>query len=125
MLVELAALAMPHARLSFEVASADLGPTGADRVDLMFAANPGSELRSLGEGASGGELSRVRLALEVVLAADREAVTLVFDEIDAGVGGKVAVEVGTGSRGCHSTVRSSSSPTSRRSPLSRIGTTWW
>ncbi|HEX3197371.1 MAG TPA: DNA repair protein RecN [Propionibacteriaceae bacterium] len=93
-LVELAALAMPHARLSFEVTSADLGPLGADRVDLMFAANPGNELRSLGRVASGGELSRVRLALEVVLAADREAVTLVFDEIDAGVGGKVAVEVG-------------------------------
>jgi DNA repair protein RecN (Recombination protein N) len=93
-LVELAALAMPHARLSFEVASADLGPSGADRVDLMFAANPGNELRSLGRVASGGELSRVRLALEVVLAADREALTLVFDEIDAGVGGKVAVEVG-------------------------------
>jgi DNA repair protein RecN (Recombination protein N) len=93
-LVELAALAMPHARLSFEIASADLGPSGADRVDLMFAANPGNELRSLGRVASGGELSRVRLALEVVLAADREAITLVFDEIDAGVGGKVAVEVG-------------------------------
>jgi DNA repair protein RecN (Recombination protein N) len=91
---ELAALAMPHAQLSFELASADLGPWGADRVDLVFAANPGSELRSLGRVASGGELSRVRLALEVVLAADREAITLVFDEIDAGVGGKVAVEVG-------------------------------
>ena len=91
---ELAALAMPHAQLSFELASADLGPWGADRVDLVFAANPGSELRSLGRAASGGELSRVRLALEVVLAADQEAITLVFDEIDAGVGGKVAVEVG-------------------------------
>jgi DNA repair protein RecN (Recombination protein N) len=93
-LPELAALAMPHARLNFEVSSADLGPSGADRVDLVFAANPGSELRSLGRVASGGELSRVRLALEVVLAADQEAVTLVFDEVDAGVGGKVAVEVG-------------------------------
>jgi DNA repair protein RecN (Recombination protein N) len=91
---ELAALAMPHARLSFEVMSAELGPWGADRVDLMFAANPGSEPRSLGRIASGGELSRVRLALEVVLAAHDEAVTLVFDEVDAGVGGKVAVEVG-------------------------------
>ena len=60
----------------------------------MFAGNPGSEVRSLGRVASGGELSRVRLALEVVLAADHEAVTLVFDEVDAGVGGKVAVEVG-------------------------------
>jgi DNA repair protein RecN (Recombination protein N) len=91
---ELAALAMPHARLSFDVTSAELGPSGADRVDLTFAANPGSELRSLGRVASGGELSRVRLALEVVLAGGQEAVTLVFDEVDAGVGGKVAVEVG-------------------------------
>ena len=91
----------------------------------MFAANPGNELRSLGRVASGGELSRVRLALEVVLAADREAITLVFDEIDAGVGGKVAVEVDGGSPGCHSTLRSSSSLTSPRSPLSQIGTTWW
>jgi DNA repair protein RecN (Recombination protein N) len=93
-LPELAALAMPHARLNFEVSSADLGPAGADRVDLVFAANPGSELRTLGRVASGGELSRVRLALEVVLAADQEAVTLIFDEVDAGVGGKIAVEVG-------------------------------
>ena len=91
---ELAALAMPHARLSFDVTSAELGPSGADRVELTFAANPGSELRSLGRVASGGELSRVRLALEVVLAGGQEAVTLVFDEVDAGVGGKVAVEVG-------------------------------
>ena len=91
---ELAALAMPHARLSFEVAGAELGPSGADRVELLFAANPGSEMRSLGRVASGGELSRMRLALEVVLAADHEAGTLVFDEVDAGVGGKVAVEVG-------------------------------
>jgi DNA repair protein RecN (Recombination protein N) len=93
-LSELAALAMPHARLRFEVTSVELGPSGADRVELTFAANPGSELRSLGRVASGGELSRVRLALEVVLAAGHEAVTLVFDEVDAGVGGKVAVEVG-------------------------------
>ena len=93
-LSELAALAMPHARLRFEVTSAELAPSGADRVELTFAANPGSELRSLGRVASGGELSRVRLALEVVLAAGHEAVTLVFDEVDAGVGGKVAVEVG-------------------------------
>jgi DNA repair protein RecN (Recombination protein N) len=93
-IAELAALAMPHARLNFDVTCADLGPSGADRVDLTFAANPGSEPRSLGRVASGGELSRVRLALEVVLAADHESETLVFDEVDAGVGGKVAVEVG-------------------------------
>ena len=91
---ELAALAMPHARLSFVVAPADLGPHGADQVELQFSANPGSEPRSLAKVASGGELSRVRLALEVVLAGTAGSGTLVFDEVDAGVGGKVAVEIG-------------------------------
>ena len=91
---ELTALAMPHARLTFALTPTALGPYGADAVDLLFAANPGSEPRSLGKVASGGELSRVRLALEVVLAADRPGGTLVFDEVDAGVGGRVAVEIG-------------------------------
>ena len=70
------------------------GPHGADHVELLFSANPGSEPRSLAKVASGGELSRVRLALEVVLAAGTEHQTLVFDEVDAGVGGRVAVEIG-------------------------------
>ncbi len=91
---ELTALAMPHAKLTFELISTQSGPYGQDSVDLLFSANPGSEPRSLGKVASGGELSRVRLALEVVLAAARDAGTLVFDEIDAGVGGRVAVEIG-------------------------------
>ncbi|HYP43662.1 MAG TPA: DNA repair protein RecN [Propionibacteriaceae bacterium] len=93
-LSELAALAMPHAQLVFALASTDLGPWGADQVDLLFSANPGSEPRSLAKVASGGELSRVRLALEVVLVSGRESGTLVFDEVDAGVGGRVAVEIG-------------------------------
>ena len=97
---ELADLAMPHARLTFALTLADeLGPTGADRIELQFSANPGSEPRALGKVASGGELSRVRLALEVVLAQtdDRHGhppPTMVFDEVDAGVGGRVAVEIG-------------------------------
>jgi DNA repair protein RecN (Recombination protein N) len=91
---ELAALAMPHARLVFALSTGELGPQGADHVQLLFSANPGSEPRSLAKVASGGELSRVRLALEVVLAADAEHQTLVFDEVDAGVGGRVAVEIG-------------------------------
>ncbi|SDT14382.1 DNA repair protein RecN [Microlunatus soli] len=98
-LTELSALAMPHARLEFAVQPADRGPYGADQVDLLFSANPGTEPRPLARTASGGELSRVRLALEVVLAgqdarggADTSA--FVFDEVDAGVGGKVAVEIG-------------------------------
>lgn len=90
---ELAALAMPHARLEFVVAPQQLGPTGGDKVELLFAANPGSPLAPLGKVASGGELSRVRLALEVVLA-DAEGHTFVFDEVDAGVGGAVGLEIG-------------------------------
>ena len=92
--VELAALALPHARLAFQISPAEPGPYGADQIDLLFSAHPGSELRSLGKTASGGELSRVRLALEVVLAAGQTGGTLVFDEVDAGVGGRVAVEIG-------------------------------
>lgn len=91
---ELAALAMPHARLVFEVRPAEQGAHGADRIELMFTANPGSSPAPLGKVASGGELSRVRLALEVVLAADSSDHTFVFDEVDAGVGGAVGLEIG-------------------------------
>lgn len=90
---ELAALAMPHARLTFQVSDASLGPHGADKVELLFSANPGSEPAPLAKVASGGELSRVRLALEVVLA-DAEGHTFIFDEVDAGVGGAVGLEIG-------------------------------
>ncbi len=91
---ELAALAMPHAELRFDVSDAQLGPHGADRIELLFSANPGSEPAPLGKVASGGELSRVRLALEVVLATGGEGHTFVFDEVDAGVGGAVGLEIG-------------------------------
>ena len=122
-LVELAALAMPHARLSFEIASADLGPSGADRVDLMFAANPGNELRSLGRVASGGELSRVRLALEVVLrVVARPSPWSSTRLMRASAASRC--RGGTAARPTFAPLRSSSSLTSRRSPLSRIGTMW-
>ena len=92
---ELTALAMPHARLTFEVSPLpDLGPQGGDQVTLLFAANPGSTPAPLAKVASGGELSRVRLALEVVLAGGASGHTFVFDEVDAGVGGAVALEIG-------------------------------
>ncbi len=91
---ELAALAMPHAQLIFEVSSTEQGPHGADRIELMFTANPGSAPAPLGKVASGGELSRVRLGLEVVLAGDSSDHTFVFDEVDAGVGGAVGLEIG-------------------------------
>ena len=92
---ELAALAMPHARLTFDLQPRpELGPHGAESVIAMFTANPGSTPAPLAKVASGGELSRVRLALEVVLADVEPGQTFVFDEVDAGVGGAVAVEVG-------------------------------
>lgn len=92
---ELAALAMSRARLRFTLSPLpELGPWGGDQVQLLFAANAGADLAPLAKVASGGELSRVRLALEVVLAGSDPGHTFVFDEVDAGVGGAVAVEIG-------------------------------
>jgi DNA repair protein RecN (Recombination protein N) len=93
--VELAALAMPHARLTVAVTPAsELGPHGRDEVEIRLAAHPGAPSLPLHKGASGGELSRVMLAIEVVFAGADPVPTFVFDEVDAGVGGKAAVEVG-------------------------------
>lgn len=91
---ELVALALPHAELFFTLDRAEPGPHGADAIALMFTANPGAEARPVGKAASGGELSRIRLALEVVLAGHEPGGTFVFDEVDAGIGGAVAIEVG-------------------------------
>jgi DNA repair protein RecN (Recombination protein N) len=71
-----------------------LTPTGVDAVEFLFSANPGEELRPLRKVASGGELSRVMLALKSALAQADPVPTLVFDEIDVGIGGKVAESVG-------------------------------
>ncbi len=92
---ELTALAMPHARVSVAVTPAQgFGPHGADDVEIRLAAHPGAPALPLHKGASGGELSRVMLAIEVVFAGADPVPTFVFDEVDAGVGGKAAVEVG-------------------------------
>ncbi len=93
---ELTLLAMPHARLEIAVTRIEPAGHGADDVALLLAANAGADPRPLHKGASGGELSRVMLALEVALAAadDQQVPTFVFDEVDAGVGGAAAVEVG-------------------------------
>ena len=92
---ELADLAMPHARVEVVSARRDrFGSAGRDDVEFRLAANAGSEARPLAKGASGGELSRVMLALEVALSDTGPAPTFVFDEVDAGVGGAAAVEVG-------------------------------
>ncbi|SDG70990.1 DNA repair protein RecN (Recombination protein N) [Sinosporangium album] len=92
---ELAALAMPHARVVVQLnAAPDFGPHGADETEIRLAAHPSAPALPLGKGASGGELSRVMLAIEVVFAGADPVPTFVFDEVDAGVGGKAAVEIG-------------------------------
>lgn len=70
------------------------GHDGVDAVDFGFAAHRGTDVLPLSKSASGGELSRVMLAIEVVLAASAEGTTMVFDEVDAGVGGRAAVQIG-------------------------------
>jgi DNA repair protein RecN (Recombination protein N) len=92
---ELTALAMPHARLTVAVTPlGEPGPHGADEIEIRLSAHPGAPALPLHKGASGGELSRVMLAIEVVFAGADPVPTFVFDEVDAGVGGKAAVEVG-------------------------------
>ena len=104
---ELSELAMPHARVSFELKHTEdpggletdgrtlaFGPHGTDEVELLLTPHPGAQPRPIAKGASGGELSRVMLAVEVVFAGSDPVPTYLFDEVDAGVGGKAAVEVG-------------------------------
>ncbi len=109
---ELADLAMADAQVSVAVEQSDdpaglqprtaashgrrlrFGPQGVDDVELLLAPHRGAPARTLVRGASGGELSRVMLAVEVVFAGADPVPTLVFDEVDAGVGGRAAVEVG-------------------------------
>ena len=92
---ELAALAMPNASLLVEVdGRAEITATGRDLVKILLRPHAGAEPRSLARGASGGELSRVMLAIEVVINATDPVPTFVFDEVDAGVGGAAAIEIG-------------------------------
>ncbi|TFE42937.1 DNA repair protein RecN [Streptomyces sp. ICN441] len=104
---ELAHLAMPHARVTIAVRQTDdpegvevggrtvaYTSSGADEVELLLAPHPGAQPRPIAKGASGGELSRVMLAVEVVFAGTDPVPTYLFDEVDAGVGGKAAVEIG-------------------------------
>ncbi len=91
---ELAGLAMPKATFTVAVRPAEFGSDGADEIELLLAPHPGAPERPIARSASGGELSRIMLALQVVLAGADPVPTFVFDEVDAGVGGKAAVEVG-------------------------------
>ena len=92
---ELVALAMAGSKLHVLVEKTEhFGPTGFDSVSFLLESYSGADPRPLGKGASGGELSRIMLALEVVLAETDSTPTFIFDEVDAGVGGAAAIEVG-------------------------------
>jgi DNA repair protein RecN (Recombination protein N) len=90
----LAELGMAAAKLSVVVEARPLGPTGADRIELMLASNKGEDTRPLVKIASGGELSRIMLALKLALRQAEEVATYVFDEVDTGIGGATAQVVG-------------------------------
>jgi DNA repair protein RecN (Recombination protein N) len=96
---ELAAVKMEQAVFQITVSSDEseegLGPVGRDRVEFLLSSNPGEPPRPLGRVASGGELSRIMLALKTVLAEMDQVPVLVFDEVDTGVGGAVAAAMGT------------------------------
>jgi DNA repair protein RecN (Recombination protein N) len=96
---ELAALKMEQAifqvTVSTDESAEGIGPAGRDRVEFLLSSNPGEPPRPLGRVASGGELSRIMLALKTVLAEMDQVPVLVFDEIDTGVGGAVAAAMGT------------------------------
>ncbi len=100
---ELAALRMERTRFAVEVSPVageqPYGQTGQDAVEFLFSANPGEPLKSLAKVASGGELSRVMLALKTILAEGDRVPVLIFDEVDAGVGGAVAEVMGARLRG--------------------------
>ena len=95
---EIHALSMPNTQLVVEVKRGEsfeeLNQTGFDEVNFFLQTHKDAPLVSIAKGASGGELSRVALAIEVVIASNENIGTYIFDEVDAGVGGKAAIEVG-------------------------------
>jgi len=93
---ELRQLGMDRARFAIAVEPGpmtEVGPRGLDRVEFRLSANPGEEVRPLAKVVSGGELSRTMLALKAVLARADRVPTMIFDEVDAGIGGRVAAVV--------------------------------
>jgi DNA repair protein RecN (Recombination protein N) len=97
---EIAELAMPNARFACEVSAQDnpkdedFDATGINEISMKFSAHQNGELLSISKAASGGELSRLMLAIEVVAAGNSPLGTYLFDEVDSGIGGKAALEVG-------------------------------
>jgi len=91
---ELRHLALPDARVTVAVEPGAESAAGRDEVTILLAPHPGADPRPVARGASGGELSRVMLAIEVVISQTDPVPTFVFDEVDAGIGGAAAIEVG-------------------------------
>ena len=91
---ELKNLAMASSKLHVVVSAEELSQFGSDSITFLLESYEGAEPRPIAKSASGGELSRIMLALEVVLAESHSAATFIFDEVDAGVGGAAAIEVG-------------------------------
>jgi len=91
---ELQALAMTDAHFSVDVSPKEQSLSGADKIEFLLAPHVGAPPRPVAKGASGGELSRVMLALEVVIAEADPVPTFIFDEVDSGVGGQTALEIG-------------------------------
>jgi DNA repair protein RecN (Recombination protein N) len=94
---------MPHTELVVDVITpdydgalkeSDFNPVGCDEISISIKAHANAAKIAIGKGASGGEMSRIMLALEVVIAESQPVGTYIFDEVDAGVGGKAAIEVG-------------------------------
>ncbi|MFG0331636.1 MAG: DNA repair protein RecN [Phycisphaerales bacterium] len=93
---ELAELAMPKAEFVIEFESApEPAPTGADQIEMTVRTNPGQSRRPIREIASGGELSRIMLAMKTILAEHEKTTVLVFDEIDAKIGGRLGTVIGS------------------------------
>ena len=85
---------MPNVRIFFEIRPDKITINGRDDVEMLICANAGEEPRPLAKTASGGELSRIMLAIKNVLADSDDIPTLIFDEVDAGISGRAAQKVG-------------------------------
>lgn len=92
---QLSFLDMPHVRLEVSIEPTALTAIGGDKVEFLISSNPGEPAKSIARTASGGELSRIMLALKSVLAEVDDIETLVFDEVDSGISGRAATKVGT------------------------------
>jgi DNA repair protein RecN (Recombination protein N) len=89
----LVALGMPHGRFQIDIALAEPSATGLDRVSFLFSANTSSALQPVSQVASGGEIARVMLALKAMVSGAVKLPTIIFDEIDTGVSGKIAEQM--------------------------------